>query len=147
MSSHLDEACAILDDFEKDIAGVQAIWEQLAEDNQHLEQVAPETWQGKKHRMWLHGASKAYECSELERWLSDYPPSTAIAHSPAEEVYTAWRKWLPIAWPVEVAMVTDYESKSRIQNTAISPFFLCSIHLTVLRIIDRNQSIKLVDKS
>ena len=96
MNSRLDEACALLDEFKKEIAGVKAIWEQLAADNPHFDVVSPEHWQEKFYRMWLHGATDARECTELERWLTDYPPATAIANSSAEGVCAAWRKWLPV---------------------------------------------------
>jgi len=42
MNSGLDEACALLDDFEKEVAVIKASWEQLAANNPHFEQVSPE---------------------------------------------------------------------------------------------------------
>lgn len=112
MSEELDEACVLLDEFEKRVAGVKAIWDQLATDNPHFDVVSPEHWQEKYYRMWLHGAVDVWECNELERWLIDYPPSTALAISPAKEVYTAWRKWLLVVGPVKETRVTDYDKKS-----------------------------------
>jgi hypothetical protein len=54
MSSFLEEACAILDDFEKKVAGIKTFYEQTAADNPHFESVSPESWQEKYYRMWLH---------------------------------------------------------------------------------------------
>ena len=113
MNSGLDEACAILEDFEKEIAGIKANWEQIAADNPNFEQVSSENWQEKHWRMWLHGATDVWERNELERWLTDYPPSTTIANSPAKEICDAWRSWLNIAGPVKVEKVLDYDKKSR----------------------------------
>jgi len=38
VNSGLDEACAMLDDFGKEVAGIKAGWEQIAADNPHFEQ-------------------------------------------------------------------------------------------------------------
>lgn len=43
----LNEACDILDEFEKDVAKVQANWKEIAELNPDFEQVSPERWQEK----------------------------------------------------------------------------------------------------
>jgi hypothetical protein len=90
MSNPLDEACAILDDFEKEITGIKADWEQIAADNPHLEEVSPENWQETYYRMWLHGAADIWECRELGRWLTDYPANTTIANSSAKKIHDAW---------------------------------------------------------
>ncbi|HCJ84185.1 MAG: hypothetical protein A2Y28_04920 [Chlamydiae bacterium GWC2_50_10] len=113
MSSPLDEACAMLDDFEKEVVGIKAGWEQIAVDNPHFEQVSPENWQETYYRMWLHGATNIWERNELGRWLTDYSPSTTIANSPAKEICEAWRSWLNVAGPVKVEKVLDYDKKSR----------------------------------
>jgi len=63
--------------------------------------------------MWLHGATDAWECNELERWLTDYPPSTAMANSPAKEIYDAWRGWLMVAGRLKREKVLIYDKKSR----------------------------------
>ena len=47
MNSGLDEACALLDEFEKEIAEVQIIWKGLAKLNPDFEQISPENWQEK----------------------------------------------------------------------------------------------------
>lgn len=109
----MDEACAVLDDFDNEVAVIKASWEQSAQDNPNFEQVSSESWQEKYYRMWLHGATDVWECNELERWLTDYPSSTAVANAPAEEIHAAWRKWLPVAGPVRVSKVVDYDKKSR----------------------------------
>lgn len=114
MSDLLDEACAILDDFEKEIADVKRFWDPLANDNPHFEQVSLESWQIKYHRMWIHGATDVWKCNELERWLIDYPSSATIANSPAKKIYDAWRKWLSVMGPMQVDKVLDLDKKSRI---------------------------------
>jgi hypothetical protein len=123
MNSPLDEACAILDDFENEIARKRAFYKQTAADNLNFEPVLPEGWQEKYYRMWLHAVTDVWERNELEQWLMDYPPSTAVANSPAVEVYAAWRKWLPVAGPVAVSKVVDYDKKSRsyIEREAQNP--------------------------
>lgn len=113
MSSFLEEACAILDDFEKKVAGIKTFYEQTAADNPHFESVSPESWQEKYYRMWLHGATDVWECNELERWLTDYPPSMAIANSSAKKICDAWRSWLNVAGPVKIEKILDYDKKSR----------------------------------
>jgi hypothetical protein len=45
--------------------------------------------------------------------LTDYPPSTARANSPANETYEAWRRWLKVAGPVKKEKVWVYDKKSR----------------------------------
>jgi hypothetical protein len=107
MSSLLDEACAILDDFEKKVDSVKADWEQIAADNPHLEQVSSENWQETYYRMWLHGVTNIWERNELGRWLTDYPPATEVANAPAQKIYNAWHKWLSVAGPVKVVKVLD----------------------------------------
>jgi hypothetical protein len=67
MSGHLDKACAILDDFEKEVAAIKAGWDQMAADNPNFEQLSPQYWQEKFYRMWIHGATDVWECNELER--------------------------------------------------------------------------------
>jgi hypothetical protein len=84
MNSRLDEACAILDDFEKEIACIKANWEQVFSEN----------WQEQYCRMWLHGVTDVWERNELTQWLIDYPSSTAIAHSPAKKIYAQCYGWL-----------------------------------------------------
>ncbi len=76
MSKSLDEACAILDDFEKEVAGIKVDWERTATDNPHFEQVSSEHWQEKYCRMWLHGATDVWECNELGyRYINSYAES------------------------------------------------------------------------
>lgn len=112
MRALLDEACSILDDFETEIAGIKVDWDRMAMDNPNFEPLSFESWQAKYHRMWLHGATDPLECNELERWLTDYPPSTAIANTLAKKIYDAWRDWLPIAGREKVQKVLDYDKKS-----------------------------------
>lgn len=56
MNTCLDEACAILDDFEKEIADIRADWDRMAADNPDFEQLSTQHWQEKYYRMWLHGS-------------------------------------------------------------------------------------------
>jgi len=109
----LDEACEVLDDFENEVAGIRTFYRQTAADNLNFEPVLPDGWQEKYYRMWLHGATDVWERNELERWLTDYPPATAIANSPAKKIYDAWRKWLPVAGRVKVIKVLVCDKKSR----------------------------------
>lgn len=109
MSSPLDEACAILDEFEKKIADKKAHWERIAEDNPDFEQLSPERWAEKVNRMWLHGATDVRECNELERWLTEYPATTALANSSAWEIHNAWRAELPVSGGMKVQKVLDYD--------------------------------------
>lgn len=113
MNNPFDEACAILDDFEEKIAAIKAEWKRLEEDNPHFEQVSSANWPQKYYRLWLHGATEVYECNELERWLSDYPPITKTAQSPALTVYRAWRKWLETAGSSKAFMALRYDKKTR----------------------------------
>jgi hypothetical protein len=112
MRSPLDDACDILDEFEKDVAKVQASWKEIAELNPDFEHVSPENWQEKYYRMWLHGATEVYECNELERWLYGAPSNTEIASSLAQDAHDAWRAWLSIAGPPIMSKVCDYDKKS-----------------------------------
>lgn len=112
MSTPLDEACGIIDDFENEISSIRTFCRQTAADNLNFEPVLPESWQEKYYRMWIHGATDVWERNELERWLMDYPPSTIIANSPAKEICDSWRDWLPIAGPVKVQKILDYDKKS-----------------------------------
>lgn len=108
MNSGLDEASAILDDFENEIIGVKTFCGYPATDTPHSQE-----WQEKYYRMWLHGATNVWERNELERWLTDYPSSTTVANSCAETMYTAWRKWLFVSGPIKLSKVWDYDKKSR----------------------------------
>lgn len=113
MSSLLDEACAILDDFENEIVRIRAFYKEIAADSLNFAPVLPEGWQEQQYRMWLHVATDVWERNELERWLTDYLPSTAVADSLARDVYGAWRCWLKVAGPVREEKVLDYDKKSR----------------------------------
>ena len=84
----------LLDDFENELSKIRAFWRQIEIDNPGFDPVSEESWQEKHARMWLHGATEVHECNELERWLYDSPPLTAIARSPAQSHYDDWRKWL-----------------------------------------------------
>ena len=94
MSNPLAEIYDILDDFENDLSTKRAIWKKLEIDNPYFELLSEENWEEKHARMWLHGATKVAECSELERWLFDNPPLTAVAQIPASKIRIAWKKWL-----------------------------------------------------
>lgn len=113
MSSLLDEACAILDGFENEIARIRAFYKGIAADNLNFEPVLPEGWQEQHYRMWLHVATDVWERNELGRWLMDYLPSTTVADSLAKDVHDAWRRWLKVAGPVREEKVLDYDKKSR----------------------------------
>ena len=113
MSSPLDEAYAVLDDFEKELAGIKAGWEQIAVDNPHLEQVSPEHWQETYYRMWLHGATNIWERNELGRWLYGNPPITETANSLAQDVHDAWRDWLETAGHQERIPSCVYDKQTR----------------------------------
>ncbi len=97
MRVSLDEVCAILDEFEKEITEIQTIWRKQSESHSCLEQASSENFQEEYHRMWLHGATKVWERNELERWLYGDLPATKTALSPAIDIYKAWRKWLKIS--------------------------------------------------
>jgi hypothetical protein len=112
MRTPLDEACDILDEFEKDVAKVQADRKGIAEWSPAFEQVYPEHWQEKHCRMWLHGATKVYERNELERWLYGNLPATETAQSSALDVYKAWRKWLKIAGIPKFKTCPIYDKKT-----------------------------------
>lgn len=123
MNTFLDEACAILDDFENEISSIRAFYEQTAVDNPNFEPVSSKSQRERYCRMWLHGATDVWERNELERWLMDYPSSTAIANSPAAKIYAAWREWLLVAGPAVEIKVLDYDKKSRsyVEREALSP--------------------------
>jgi len=97
----------LLDDFENELSKIRAFWRQIEIDNPGFDPVSEESCQEKHARMWLHGATDVWECNELERWLTDYPPSTDIANSPAKEICDSWRAWLNVAGPVKVEKVLD----------------------------------------
>ncbi|MDE3055727.1 MAG: hypothetical protein KGI80_03430 [Verrucomicrobiota bacterium] len=113
MDTFLEEACAILDDFEKEVTDVKATWDRIAADNSHLEETSPDCWKERYCRMWLHGASDVWTLTELGRWLTDYPPTTALANAPAQKIYGAWREWLLTSGPVKTIKVSDYDKRSR----------------------------------
>jgi len=113
MTNPLDEACLLLDDFEKEITALKDIRDQIAMDNPNFEQLAPEYWTEEYYRIWLHGATDLWERRELERWLTDYPAITATANASAKKIHDAWRDWLAIAGPVKVQKVLDYDKKKR----------------------------------
>lgn len=94
MNEFLEEIYKLLDDFEKELSKIRAIWRQIEIDNPSFEQVSEENWQEKHARMWLHGATSVQDCNELERWLFDSPPLTYTAQIPAIKVYLDWRKCL-----------------------------------------------------
>lgn len=71
MNSGLDEAYAILDDFEKEVAKVE-------KDSTDL------------HRMWLHRASELYERFELEKWMYGEFSNTEASNSLAQDAYNAF---------------------------------------------------------
>ena len=113
MSSPLDEAYVVLDDFEKELAGIKAGWEQIAVDNPHLEQVSPEHWQETYYRMWLHGATNIWERNELGRWLYGNRSITETANSLAQDVHDAWRDWLETAGHQERIPSCVYDKQTR----------------------------------
>ena len=94
MNTFLDKACAILEDFEKEVAKVE-------KDSTDL------------HQMWLHGAIEFDERSELERWVYGEPLNTKVANSLAKDVYDAWRNWLRSAGPSKVFKIIDYDKKRK----------------------------------
>ncbi len=111
MIDPFDEACDVLNEFDQEITRVKAMWEQLAKDNPHFEQVSPKNWQEKHHRMWLHGATDVWECNELERRLYGNLPDTKIAQSSALGIYKAWRKWLKTSGIPKVWKAIRYDKK------------------------------------
>jgi hypothetical protein len=113
MTNPLDEACTILDDFEKEITALKNARDRMATDNPNFEQLTPEYWMEEYYRMLLHGATDIWERRELERWLTDYPVIMETASSSAKKIYNAWRKWLSISGPVKLIKVVDYDNKSR----------------------------------
>ncbi len=112
MSVSLDEVCAILDEFEKEITEIQTIWRKQSESHPCLEQASSENCQEEYHRMWLHGATKVWERNELERWLYGDLPATKTALSPAIDIYKAWRKWLKISGLPKFGTTYDYDKKT-----------------------------------
>jgi hypothetical protein len=107
MSSPLDEVCAIISDFEKEIVQLREIWLQVEKDNPYFEETSSAHWPDKYYRIWLHGAITVEERNELERWLYGDLLNTATANSSAQEVHDAWRDWLDTAgipkWKIDYA--------------------------------------------
>jgi hypothetical protein len=109
----LAEAKRILDDLENDLEKQKTFCKQIEDGN----------WEKKRAQSWLHGATDVWECNELARWLTDYPPSTSIANSSAKEKYDAWRGHLNISGPVRSEKVVDYDKKSRdyVERESLKP--------------------------
>ena len=113
MDDPLLEIHKLLKDFENELSKIREVWKQLEIDNPDFEQVSEENWQEKQARMWLHFATNAWECNELERWLYSDLPATKIAQSPALGIYKAWRKWLKTAGIPKFVLIPVYDKKTR----------------------------------
>ncbi len=94
MNDPLIEIQHLLDNFEDELSTIRSIWKQLEIDNPSFDQVSEGNWQEKQARMWLHGATDAWECNELERWLYDSPLLTEAATLSASNVKRSWRNKL-----------------------------------------------------
>jgi hypothetical protein len=113
MGSLLDEACAILDDFENEVARIRAFYKQPAADNLNLEPVLPEDGQEEYYRMWLHGATDIWERNELERWLTDYPPHSDWVMLGVVEVAITFNERVDGSSPSSLNSYPWFESKKK----------------------------------
>ena len=112
MNTFLEEASAILDDFEKEIAAKKKIWEQLAQDNPGLAEAQADHWQKKCDRIWLYGATDTLECNDLSYSSYKMPPSSDTANSSAQKIHAKWRKWLDTAGIPKWNTRYDYDKKT-----------------------------------
>jgi len=62
----LKEAQEILNDLEKDLTKIRALWKQFDIDNPGFDPISEEHLKTKCARSWLHGATEILETNQLE---------------------------------------------------------------------------------
>lgn len=80
----------IIEDLITNIDGVKESWRLIRKDNPDFEQVSEKNWETKESLLWIHGETKTFEITELERWLYREPPLSQTAMSDANDNYLAW---------------------------------------------------------
>lgn len=112
MNNSLNEACAILDEFEKELVEIRAIWEEMEDTPLFFEELPHASWSEQYYKLWLHGATKVSERNELGKWLYDSPPITSTANASAQEIHDAWCDWLQKSGVPKFNFKYEYEKKS-----------------------------------